>query len=56
MIDHYRGFIGDPSGSELSKVEGDSDQVQAPSSKDILKAIQDADLTDEQMAQIVSNL
>jgi len=56
MIDHYRGFIGDPSGSELAKLQGDSDQIQAPGSKDVLKAIQEADLSDEQMAQIVSNL
>lgn len=56
MIDHYRGFVGDPTGGEIDKLQGDSDQVQAPDSKDMLKAIQDADLTDEQMAQIVSNL
>lgn len=56
MIDHYRGFVGDPTGGEIDKLQGDANQVQAPDSKDMLKAIQDADLTDEQMAQIVSNL
>lgn len=56
MINHYRGFVGDPTGGEIDKLQGDSDQVQAPGSKDMLKAIQEADLSDEQMAQIVSNL
>jgi integrase len=56
MIDHYRGFVGDPSGSELDKLEGNADDVKAPGSKDVLSAIQQADLSDEQMAQIVQNL
>lgn len=56
MIDHYRGFVGDPSGTEIDKLQGDSDQVTAPGSADMLSAIQDADLTDEQMAQIINNI
>lgn len=56
MIDHYRGFVGDPSGDELDKLEGNSDQVAAPGSEDMLAAIQAADLTDKQMAQIINNI
>jgi hypothetical protein len=56
MIDHYRGFVGDPSGTEIDKLQGDSDQVTAPGSEDILAAIQAADLTDKQMAQIINNI
>ncbi len=56
MIDKYRGFVGDPTGTELDKLRGDSDQVAAPGNKDVLDAIQAADLSDKQMAQIVSNL
>jgi integrase len=56
MIDHYRGFVGDPSGGELDKLEGNADDVKAPGNKDVLSAIQAADLSDEQMAQIVKNL
>jgi integrase len=56
MLDHYRGFVGDPSGGELEKLEGNADDVKAPGSKDVLSAIQQADLSDEQMAQIVQNL
>jgi hypothetical protein len=56
MIDHYRGFVGDPTGDELDKLEGNADDVKAPGNKDVLSAIQQADLSDEQMAQIVQNL
>jgi hypothetical protein len=56
MIDHYRGFVGDPTGDELDKLEGNADDVKAPGSKDVLSAIQQADLSDKQMAQIVQNL
>jgi hypothetical protein len=56
MIDHYRGFVGDPSGGELDKLEGNADDVKVPGNKDVLSAIQAADLSDKQMAQIVQNL
>lgn len=58
MINHYRGFVGDPSGKARDQLEGSSDEITNVTSggEDVLSALQQADITDEQMAQIVKNL
>lgn len=59
MYHDYRSFVGDPTGDEVAKVEGRSDEnnvVTNSDGKDVLQALQAADISDEQMAQIVENL
>jgi len=58
MINHYRGFVGDPTGEQTARLEGTSDEIThvTGGGEDVLTALQEADITDEQMAQIVKNL
>ena len=58
MINHYRGFVGDPTGEQTARLEGTSDEITnvTGNGEDVLTALQEADITDEQMAQIVKNL
>jgi len=58
MINHYRGFVGDPTGTEKEKLEGTSDEITnvTGGGADVLAALQEANISDQQMAQIVDNL